>query len=192
MKFLILYLATISFYTGAHEAHHHGSQELKAGKPISEASVYDLKGEWKSHSGSPIELRTLSGKKVVLAMVYLTCKSACPILTADMKRIASQVPPRAKGAVSFVLVSIDPDRDTVAQLRSFHDKHKLGPEWTVLTGTERTVRELAAVLGVQYKREKDGEFQHSNTITLLNERGVVKAQVQGLNADSSELSRQLL
>lgn len=187
MKSIFLIVAIISAQTFAHEHHNHKSMEMKAKKPISGASIYNLKEKWSDQEGKLIQLQDLVGKKVVLAMVYLGCKSACPVLTADMKAIARKLPAGETDKVRFVLASIDPKRDSIAQLKAFSEKNKLGPNWTLLTGTDRSVRELAAALGVQYKQEKNGEFQHSNTITLLDDQGLVKVQIQGLGSDHAEL-----
>ena len=49
------------------------------------------------------------------------------------------------------------------------------------------MRELAAALGIVYSRDKDGEFSHSNIISLLDREGVLQTQVPGLVESHSEL-----
>jgi protein SCO1/2 len=183
--FKMVFLLTPLF---AHEAHHH--EAMKASAPLSGSSVYHLMDSWSDQNGNSWKLKDFSDKKIVITMLYLTCKSACPVLTADVKRIASRVP-QAKDKTHFLLVSIDPKRDSVAELKKFADRYKLGEEFSVLTGKPEGVRQLAAALGVQYKQEKNGEFQHSNLITLLNEKGEIIQQVQGLGADASQLVEKL-
>jgi protein SCO1/2 len=41
---------------------------------------------------------------------------------------------------------------------------------------ERTAREVAAALGVQYRRLASGEFNHSSTIELLDADGRIAAR----------------
>jgi protein SCO1/2 len=48
------------------------------------------------------------------------------------------------------------------------------------------VRELAALLGINYQRDARGLFAHSNVITVLNPEGEVAFQQAGLNKDSKE------
>jgi protein SCO1/2 len=55
--------------------------------------------------------------------------------------------------------------------------------WTFLRGSPGDIMELGNLLGVKYKKLPDGEFSHSNIITLLNERGEVVDQLIGLGAD---------
>ena len=66
-------------------------------------------------------------------------------------------------------------------------KQKLGTaHWTLLRGGADDVRELAALLGINYQRDARGQFSHSNVITILNAEGEVAFQQPGLNKDSKE------
>lgn len=188
LLFAVLLTGARAFAADPHQ-HHHSAAPAQA--PVSGASVYQLGGGWTDQDGKPVLLKNFAGKKVVVALVFLRCKSACPVLTADMKRIAMQSALDGHKNVQFILASIDPKRDSVADLKNFAATHRLGPEFSVLTSNPASVRELAGVLGVQYKQEKSGDFQHSNLITLLNEKGEVESQVEGLAADSSLLIKKL-
>ena len=63
--------------------------------------------------------------------------------------------------------------------------------WTLLRGSPDDTLELAALLGVKFKREAGGQFAHSNLITVLDERGEIIQQVVGLNQDINETVRQI-
>ena len=58
--------------------------------------------------------------------------------------------------------------------------------WTLLRGGEDDVRELSALLGVNYMKDARGQFSHSNIITVLDSEGVVAFQQTGLNKDATE------
>lgn len=49
------------------------------------------------------------------------------------------------------------------------------------------MRELAALLGVNYAEDSRGQFAHSNIITLLNAEGEIAFQLTGLKQDSAPL-----
>ena len=117
-----------------------------------------------------------------MALFFTHCEFACPILVHDLHRIEAALPPGARDNVDFLLVSIDPARDTPARLRQFRSEKSLGNRhWTLLTGSEDDVRELAALLGVSYQRDARGQYAHSNLITLLGPGGEIITQLQGLN-----------
>lgn len=153
--------------------------------PLPDASLYTLDGTWTTASGETTTLRALRGQPVVLAMVFTHCGYACPMTVQDMKRLARTLPDDGR-RVRFVLVSLDPARDTPEVLRTFARTHALGDNWTLLTGADDDVRMLAGVLGVRYRTEVGGEIAHSNLLTLLDAGGELLHQQEGLGADPAE------
>lgn len=151
------------------------------GAPLPEASLYQVDAAWTTDAGTPTALSNLRGTPVVLAMGYTSCGYACPMLVQDMKAIARALPDGA--AARYVLVSMDPGRDTPEELRAFREAHALGDEWTLLTGAADDVRTLAALLGVRYRPEEGGAIAHSNVITVLDRDGAVAVQQEGLGGD---------
>lgn len=157
--------------------------------PLSDASVYHVDATWETDAGGDLTLADLRGRPVALAMVYADCGTACPIIVRDMQQIgaaAADVPLR------YVLVSLDPERDTPEHLRAFRAAHGLGDDWTLLRGADVDVQTLAAVLGVRYRADADGTIAHSNLITLLDAGGDVVAQQEGLGTDPAPAVAALL
>ena len=58
--------------------------------------------------------------------------------------------------------------------------------WTLMTGSDDQVLELAALLGVKYKRISDLDYSHSNIITVLNREGEIRHQQTGLGVEPDE------
>ncbi len=157
-------------------------RELKHSAPIPEQSLYQLDSQWTSDQGRVIRLANLQGQPQVVAMVFTSCEFACPIIVNDMKRIAAGLPPEIRGRVNFTLISFDHERDTPEKLLAFRKRMGLPMAgWTLLRGEADDVRELAALLGVNYRKDARGQYAHSNLITLLNARGEIVAQESGLN-----------
>ncbi len=150
--------------------------------PLSDRSLYQLESTWTSDAGKKLQLAHLRGRAQVVALFFTHCEYACPILVHDLQRIEAALPPEARDNVDFLLVSIDPTRDTPERLHRFRSEKSLGNRhWTLLTGAEDDVRELAALLGVSYQRDARGQYAHSNLITLLGPDGEILTQLQGLN-----------
>jgi protein SCO1/2 len=63
--------------------------------------------------------------------------------------------------------------------------------WRLLRAPEDTVREIAAVLGIKYRRLPDGNFNHSSIITLLDPDGVVIVRAEGIGGSHAALLRSL-
>ena len=157
-------------------------RKVEASAPTTDKSLYQLESVWTSDVGTETKLEVLKGRPQVLAMFFSHCEYACPILLHDMKRIEAALPESLKGQVDFVLVSFDTERDTPVALKAFREKEKLpAKNWSLFTGQPDDVRELAALLGVNYQKDAKGQFAHSNLITILNADGEIAYQLQGLN-----------
>jgi len=167
--------------------HTHGAAESPAGgqpAPLSGQSIYLVSTAWTDMDGKSVQLRSLRGKPVVLAMVYTTCTTACPLTVADLKRIESALSPEARGRVWFALFSFDSERDRPEVLRKFASDRHLDPSrWRLHHGDRAAVRELAMVLGVRYKKDARGDFDHSNVISILDAEGVIRHQQVGLGQE---------
>jgi protein SCO1/2 len=151
-----------------------------------ETSIYQLDATWTTQAGRSLDLTAFHGRPVVVAMVFTHCSYACPVIVRDMKEIVSALPEEMDETVQRVLVSIDPARDTPEALTRFATAHSLSPDrWTLLRGAPSDVRTLAALLGVRYKPEGDGQFAHTNLITLLNAEGEILHQQNGLGKNAA-------
>ncbi len=123
-----------------------------------------------------------------MAMIYTSCQAACPRLVADMRAIEAELPPAKKDGVRMVLVSIDPETDTPERLKTFAAENKLdGDHWILLRGTMADTRELAATLAVNYKQISPMDFSHSNIISVLNQKGELVYQQEGLGVNHTAL-----
>ena len=50
----------------------------------------------------------------------------------------------------------------------------------------QAVRTLSVLLNVQFEKDAEGNFSHSNIISVLDKNGVLRFQKEGLNADQAE------
>lgn len=161
--------------------------ELPAGKPT-DKSLYLLDSKWTSDVGKTIPLSVLRGRPQIIAMFFTHCEYACPIIVDDMRKLEAALPDEVRGKVDFLLVSFDDRRDTPETLAAYRKKERLpAKNWTLLRGAEDDVRELAALLGVNYAPDARGQFAHSNLITVLNAEGEIVFQQPGLNAAPAAL-----
>lgn len=148
--------------------------------PLSDASIYQHDVRWATDAEDSLTLAELRGRPVALAMVYADCGTACPMIVHDMKQIGQA----ADGLpLRYVLVTLDPERDTPEHLRNFRAMHKLGDDWAMLRGSDDDIQTLAALLGVRYRPDPNGTIAHSNIITLLDADGEIVVQQEGLGTD---------
>ena len=150
-------------------------------------SLYQIESHWTTDGGKPIKLGDLAGKPQVVLMFFSRCTYACPILMNNLKRISDALTPEQRARVGFTLVSFDTEHDTPAVLKEYRQGWNLPVEnWTLLHGKPDDVREMAALLGVKYQQDANGQFAHSNVISILNAQGETVYQQIGLNEDIGE------
>ena len=162
---------------------------------FTDKSLYQTESNWATDQGKNVKLGELGGRPQVVLMFFANCQFACPIIVNDLKRIEAALTPELRTRVGFTLVSFDTKRDTPAALAAYRRTHALFAEnWTLLRGEPDDVLELAALLGLKFKEDANGQFAHSNLITILNAQGEIVHQQIGLNQDIQEtvhLLRQL-
>ncbi len=162
----------------------HMDHEKLPAAAYSARSIYQVESTWTTATEQSLRLGDLQGKVQVLAMVYTTCESACPIIVSLMQRIEAALPPELRSQVGFMLLTLDPERDTPRVLRAYSAKMHLDPvSWSLLSGCPDDVLELAMLLGITYKRDRRGDFIHANVLTVLNKAGEIVHRHEGLQQD---------
>ncbi|MFN8610645.1 MAG: SCO family protein [Vulcanimicrobiota bacterium] len=162
-----------------------------AAHALPDESLYNLVSAWQDQAGRNLQLRQLSGRVEVLAMVYTHCQSVCPAIIDAMQRTESSLTSRERAQVGFVLVSIDPSVDTPGQLQEFAAQHHFGPGWTLLRGSPEDVRELAATLNFKYRKTSQKDYAHSAMISVLNQQGEIVQQQVGMSGGAEERLREI-
>jgi protein SCO1 len=153
-----------------------------AAASFSDKSLYQTESKWTTDTRTRIRLAALKGRPQVIAMFFANCQYACPIIVNDMKRIEAALKPAMRARVGFTLVTFDTRRDTPEVLAEYRATRQLSAKtWTLLRGESDDVLELAALLGVNYKEDANGQFAHSNVITVLNAEGEIVYQQTGLS-----------
>jgi protein SCO1/2 len=142
--------------------------------------VYHLEGRWQDQDGQEVSLASFRGKPQVLAVIYARCKGACPRIIREIQSMEDLLRTAHPQGVGYLLVTMDPEVDTPERLKALAQEYGLGPDWRLLRGSQDQVRELAAVLGVKFRKVSETDFAHSNTITILDAEGVVAYQKQEL------------
>ncbi len=160
--------------------------------PFTQLSLYQLDATYTSDSGQTVRLGDFRGRPVVLTMFFASCGYACPLLVSDMTKIREFLPAEIRDEAALVLVSFDVERDTPAALHQYKTERSLDDQWILLHGNDDAVSELAALLGVKYKRENNGMYSHSNLITILNSEGEIAHQRQGLKGGLEETARAII
>lgn len=165
----------------------------KTGEAPRGESIYQIATRFVDQTGAPAGLDAGRGHPVLISMFYASCRDACPLLIADIRGVEASLPARVRAALRVVLVTLDPSHDTPMALQALATAHGVdGARWRLLRGSDDAVREVAAVLGIKYRRLSTGVINHASIITLLDRAGVVDARVDGLGQPTTDLVQRLL
>lgn len=168
-------------------------EENSGAEDFDEMSIFQLPSQWTTQKGNQIEFKDLKGQTLVVVMIYTSCKTACPRLVADMRRIEERVKSQAEDSVKYILVSIDPKNDTPDRLLAFSKENGMeGEQWVFLRGTEESTRDFANILAVKYKEISPMDFSHSNIISVFDKNGVLQYQQEGLGLENDGVVNQII
>ena len=147
--------------------------------------------------GQEVSLSDLRGKVVVADFFFTSCPTICPGMTVNMKKLAEsvhsgkRVGDRTNKDVHFLSFSVDPERDSVPELKAWADRFQINPDqWWLLTGDKKTIYDFALEelkLGLVDGEGVDSNFVHSDRFVLLDTNRQVRGYYGGL--DTAALAR---
>ena len=128
-------------------------------------------------AGTLVRLSDLRGQVVVIAFIYASCTTACPILGQQMARLQQRVKDDKllRGRVMLLSVTVDPSRDSAAVLARYASALGADPStWKFLRDSSEA---LAPVLGAydEWTRAMpDGELDHPARAHLIDGDGRIR------------------
>jgi len=156
--------------------------ELEANAPAPSAqSSIQMGGPFHlvDQNGRPVSDRDLLGKPTVMFFGFTYCPDVCPTTLADMTAWLKALGPDAD-KLNVVYVTIDPERDTSARLKSYLTA--FDPRIRGLTGTPQAIAQAAHDYNVYYQKValQGGEYtmDHSTLIYLMDPKGHMAELVQ--------------
>jgi protein SCO1/2 len=134
-----------------------------------------------NQDGQKIHLRQFRGKPLLLTFIYTRCPfpDYCLRLSHDFLEVMQrlQKSSQAFNNTRLLSISIDPETDTSAVLRSYGEGYVAGIDptfqhWEFATGSPEEVRKAADFFGLAYN-QKDGQIVHSLSTVLIGKDGKV-------------------
>ncbi len=156
----------------------------KNGKMLTDTIWHKVKNiEFTNQLGKKVSLDDLKGKILVVDFFFSRCPSICPGLAMSMKRLQDSFK-KNDSIVQFISISVDPEHDSVPQLRKFADRYNANHDsWWFVTGDKKEIydfalNELKAGLA---DTEVDSAFIHTENFFLLDSSRVVRGWYNGFD-----------
>ncbi|HRL13817.1 MAG TPA: SCO family protein [Aggregatilineales bacterium] len=131
-----------------------------------------------SSTGGEVSLTDFAGRYVVLYFGYTYCPDFCPTTLTDFRLTQRQLGADAE-RVTFVMISVDPKRDTPAVLQTY--LARFDPTFIGLTGDVETLKQVADEFGAFFLSHDTGDSEyymvdHTATKFLVDPEGRWVAQ----------------
>ena len=120
-------------------------------------------------TGRAVTLSAQRGQVVALTFLYTSCPDVCP-LTATRFRSAQTELQSDASRVTFIAVSVDPDRDTPQAVQAFSAAHGLGSNWFYLVGARAQLTPVWASYGIGVQAGST-TVTHNDAVYLIDARG---------------------
>ena len=118
------------------------------------------------HTGKARTEKDLLGKFAVVNFGFTNCPDVCPTTLQTISDALEMLGPAAQ-RIRPVFVSVDPDRDSVARLKTY--RKAFDDRFLMLTGSESAVARAAKAYKVGYSRMKpadDGSYMVNHTALI--------------------------
>lgn len=123
--------------------------------------------------GQPFTNERLRGKWSFVFFGYTTCPDICPTTLTVFTQLYKQLPADLQADTQMVFATVDPERDTVAQLQQYMPFFHA--DFIGLTGEPTAVDAFARSFGVAYSKipQEGGSYlvDHSVRVFLINPEG---------------------
>ncbi|MEO6668020.1 MAG: SCO family protein [Ferruginibacter sp.] len=134
--------------------------------------------------GKKVSLDELHGKIIVIDFFFSRCPSICPGMAKSMKRLQDSFV-KNDSIVQFISISIDPENDSVQQLRKFADRFSANHDsWWFVTGDKKEIYDFALKqVGASIADTNvDTAFIHTTNFFLLDSNRVVRGWYDGFDS----------
>ncbi len=134
-------------------------------------------------NGRQVQVNELKDKWSLLFFGYTFCPDICPATLAQLRQLQGQLPQETRDNLRVILVSVDPNRDTPAQLKKYLDYFDAG--FIGLTSDEKTLGALANAVSIPYipadTSKENYTVDHSGNLVLIGpdgtQRGFIRAPI---------------
>ena len=157
-------------------------------------SSYDMKAPdftLTGQDGQKVTLGDFKGKVVFMFFGYTRCPDICPVTLSTLNSVINELG-KDRDRVQVLFVTVDPERDTQAELKkyvTFFNKDFIG-----LTGTPEEVKNVSDSYHVFYLKEETGSepgylMGHTSSVYLIDPDGRIVLRYPQNKMDPKEIAK---
>lgn len=126
-----------------------------------------------STEGVSQDTQTLSGRWRLIFFGYTFCPDICPTTLAELRQLKKLLPDEAKENLQILMVSVDPNRDTTAQLKLYLEY--FDPAFVGLTGELTDIQTFSNALSIPFIPGDTSQprytVDHSGNLAIISPDG---------------------
>lgn len=164
------------------------SYESKNGK--TDTIFHTIPGfSFTDQDGNTVTEKNFENAVYVTDFFFTTCHSICPIMSTQMERVTRKF--KGNAEVKFLSHTVDPEIDTVEQLKRYAIKHNAdSKQWMMVTGEKAKLYEIARqgyLLDAQEGNGGPDDFIHTQNFALIDKEKRIRGYYDG--TDSLEIDQ---
>ncbi|OHC29412.1 MAG: cytochrome c oxidase assembly protein [Pseudomonadales bacterium RIFCSPLOWO2_12_59_9] len=126
-----------------------------------------------NQDGQAVAVDQLKGKWSFLFFGYTFCPDICPTTLAQLRELKTLLPEEGRNQLQIIFVSVDPHRDTPAQIKQYLSYFH--PGFQGLTGEEATLQKFANAVSIPFipadTSKENYTVDHSGNLVILGPDG---------------------
>lgn len=130
------------------------------------------------HHGNPVSRDNLYGNWTLAFVGYTSCPDICPLTLAKLAGIQPQLAAMVQQPLRVWFVSVDPKRDSTAQLNNYVSYFEQPAVLGMTAGHDQLfpfVRQLGLMYALSSTTEENYLVDHSASVALINPQGQLVA-----------------
>lgn len=152
--------------------------------------------------GEQISLKDFQGKVVALSFIYGSCTTICPIITSKFITAAGELEDSIGKDVAFIVITVDPERDTVGRIREYSAEKGMLEKWQYLTGDLGVLEGVWKDYNIFVNKSEPDQYgnytvDHTGIVYVIDKKGNLRLlyslrfDPRKLAADMRKLSREV-
>lgn len=142
-------------------------------------------------NGRAVTEKTFLGKPTLYFFGFTHCPDICPTTLGNISVWLNQLGPVNAAKLNVVFISVDPERDTPAALKTY--LQAFSPQIVGLSGTPQQLAKMAKEFMVYYAKvpEANGDYtmNHSAMIIMADAQGTFQGTISHEDSEAAALAK---
>ena len=164
-----------------------GSPAVRGSQPPARIELprFSLRDE----QGRLVSSGDLAGKAVIVTFLDTKCRESCPIIADQIRQALAQLSSADRADTAALAISVQPDVDEPASVRSFLRRHRVEGSLRYLVGSETALRPVWNAFQVLPALDSGSSDIHSAPVRVYDRAGVwISTQSAGADLTPANLA----